>query len=283
MSFMRRNVGAYVGGVHRVALVLVVCAGVLSACNGGGGRRDAHTLVVSSYPVQYLVRRIAGEAADVHNLTRPGVEPHDVELTSDDIDAIDDAQWVFYIGSGFQPAIAAAAKRRGGKVLDIADGLLTRKGDPHFWLDPQLMKQAAGKVAAALERPEASLVRELDELDGDMRAGLAHCARHEIVTTHESFGYLAARYGLTELSLSGNAPDSEPSPGRFADLSATIKRNGITTVFYEPRVPRAAANALAKDAGVTTALLDPYETTAADYFTVMRQNLAALRTALGCS
>jgi zinc transport system substrate-binding protein len=273
--------------------VLCVVAAALTAC-GSGPRRASHTIVVSSYPVQYVVRRLAGESADLRNLARPGVEPHDLELTSDDIDAIDDAQVVFYIGSGFQPAVAAAAKRRGDKAVDVSFGVISRKRDPHFWLDPTLMTYAATRVAPKLTltdltqqttitRRMASLVDDLDQLDADYRAALSHCERKEIVTTHESFGYLAARYGLTELSISGSSPDTEPSPQRLSDLSATIRRDHITTVFYEPRVPRAAANTLANDAGVTTARLDPFESTNADYFTVMRANLAALKTALGCS
>lgn len=280
--------------MRRWLVVVLVTTSLLGACGGAGSSGGSHAIVVSSYPVQYLVRRVAGAKTEIRNLARPGVEPHDLELTSDDIDAIDAAPLVFYIGSGFQPAVAAAAKRRDGKAVDVSFGLISRKGDPHFWLDPSLMSEAVTNVAKALLEADpkqqqrltqrmASLVDDLARLDADYRTALSHCARTQIVTTHASFGYLAARYGLTETSIAGAAPDSEPSPKHISDLSAAITRQGITTVFYEPHVPRAAADTLAHDAGVKTALLDPYESTNADYFAVMRANLAVLRTALGCS
>jgi zinc transport system substrate-binding protein len=277
--------------VRRLLLAVIVGVVGLSAC--GSSTSGSHGIVVSSYPAQFLARRVAGAHAEIRDLARPGVEPHDIELTSDDIDAIDNAELVFYIGAGFQPAVATAAKRRGTRAIDIGAGLATRKSDPHFWLDPTLLKNAAARVGAAITKlhPEranavvknvSAFAADLERLDLEFKTALAHCERTVFVTTHASFGYLAARYGLTELSISGVTPDTEPSPKRIADLSARIKRDGITTVFYEPRVPRAAADTLAHDAGVKTALLDPYETTAADYFTVMRRNLAALKLALGC-
>ena len=285
---MGRNVREYRERVRWLIALLCLCA----AC-GTKSSRDSNVIVVSSYPVQYVVRRVVGNAAPIRDLARSGVEPHDIELTSDDIDAVDDAQLVFYIGSGFQPAVAAAAARRHDHGIDITVGLATRKSDPHFWLDPTLLAAAAPRVgaavmhanpkhASAVQKNVAAFIVQLQNLDAEYKAALSHCERTSFVTTHASFGYLAARYGLTELSISGITPDAEASPKRFADLSARIKRDGITTVFYEPRVPRAAAETLARDAGVTTTLLDPYETTAADYFTVMRRNLRALKTALAC-
>ena len=264
---------------------------LLPAC--GSAQKSAHAYVVSAYPVEWAVRSIVGERADVLDLTPAGVEPHDFELSSRDIDAIGNAKSVFYIGSGFQPAIATAAERRGHHAVDVAAGLTTRDGDPHFWLDPTLMAKAVRAIGSALGpryRADATEVEnDLAQLDAEFAAGLAQCDRTEIVTAHASFGYLAARYGLTQRALTGISPESEPSPRRLAELSATIKRDGITTVFYERLVPRALADALARDAGVNVALLDPLETLTKrqradgdDYLSVMRRNLITLEAALGC-
>jgi zinc transport system substrate-binding protein len=276
--------------VRRLVLVFFVFA---AAC-GGATHGRTHTYVVSAYPVEWAVRNIVGEDADVLDLAPAGVEPHDFELGTRDVDAISDAKFVFYIGSGFQPAVATAAKRRSARAVDVSAGLVTRDGDPHFWLDPTRMAKSVRTIADALGpryREDATeLENDLAQLDADFATGLKHCQRKEIVTAHASFGYLAARYGLTQRALSGISPESEPSPNRLADLSATIKRDGITTVFYERLVPRAIADTLAREAGVNAALLDPVETLTKqqraagdDYFSVMRRNLVALKAALGCT
>jgi zinc transport system substrate-binding protein len=264
---------------------------LFSAC---GTHARVHTYVVSAYPVEWAVRAVVGDDADILDLTPAGVEPHDFELSTRDVDAISDAKFVFYVGSGFQPAVATAAKRRARRAVDVAAGLTTRDGDPHYWLDPTLMAKSVRTVADALGpryREDATEVEnDLAQLDAEFADGLAHCARKEIVTAHASFGYLAARYGLRQRALSGISPESEPSPRRLADLASTIKRDGVTTVFYERLVPRGFADTLAREAGVNAALLDPIESltkrqrgAGEDYVSVMRRNLIALRAALGCT
>jgi len=110
------------------------------------------------------------------------------------------------------------------------------------------------------------------------------------VTSHAAFGYLAARYGLTQLALEGLSPEAEPSPKALAQLIAEVRRSRATTVFFETLVSPKLAQTVARNAHVETAVLDPIEglTPAAvgrgaSYFTVMRENLGALRLALGCA
>lgn len=288
--------------MRRLLLVLALLAGALAAC-GPRDPTDASilTIVVSSYPLEYAVERVVGEHVNLTNLTPAGVEPHDLELTSDDIDHIDDADLVFYIGSGFQPSIAAAANRRRKVATDVGAGLISRKGDPHFWLDPTLMAKAVDRIARAAAKADpknAKFMRDnarryklqLAGLDSEFSNSLSHCQRNEIVTAHAAFGYLAARYRLRQEAVTGISPDVEPSPKRLAQLSALIRRDGVTTVFFEKLVPRDFADTLARDAGVRTALLDPLEALTKkeydafdDYLTVMRRNLTALKDALGCS
>jgi zinc transport system substrate-binding protein len=109
-----------------------------------------------------------------------------------------------------------------------------------------------------------------------------------VVTTHEAFGYLAHRYGLEMVGISGLSPDAEPSPARLADVREVIADEGVTTVFYERLVSPTVAETLADDLGVVTAVLDPIEgltddTEGEDYFTLMRANLGALEEANGCT
>jgi zinc transport system substrate-binding protein len=111
-----------------------------------------------------------------------------------------------------------------------------------------------------------------------------------VVTSHAAFHYLTERYGLSQLPITGVEPESEPDPDRLTELTQLIEDHGVTTVFYETLVPADLADTLAREAGVETAVLNPIEgltdeqeDAGATYLSVMRENLAALQTALGCT
>ena len=111
-----------------------------------------------------------------------------------------------------------------------------------------------------------------------------------IVTGHEAFGHLAARYGLRHEGVAGLSPDAEPDAQRLGDLADLVKKLGVTVVFTEDLVSPRIADTLAREADVKTETLNPLEgltdrqlANGATYVTVMDQNLAKLRTALGCS
>jgi len=147
-----------------------------------------------------------------------------------------------------------------------------------------LYARVVRKIGAALQLPPAPVLTRLRELDREYRRGLRNCRRHEIVTSHEAFGYLAQRYGLTQVAITGITPESEPSPQRLAQVIRLVQKSHATTVFFERLVSPRLADTVARDAGVHTAVLDPIEgqEPGETYFTLMRKNLAALRKALGC-
>jgi len=170
--------------------------------------------------------------------------------------------------------------------------------DPHVWLDPTnvgVIAQAVAERLSAVDSEHAAdfaanataLQGQLADLDEAFRTGLASCERTEFITTHEAFGYLAKRYGLTQIGISGLSPDAEPSPARIAEVQAEAREHGITTIFYETLVSPAVAQTIASDLGLKTDVLDPIEGITAqsngqDYLAVMQANLAALRAANGC-
>ena len=139
-------------------------------------------------------------------------------------------------------------------------------------------------------RPEAEpFAAKLRALDGEFRRGLSHCERNEIVTSHAAFCYLAERYGLKQVAITGISPEAEPTPRDLEDVVRQVRAVGATTVFFEPLVSPRLAETVAREVGATTAVLDPIEgltdeqvAAGEDYFSVMRENLAALRKALGC-
>jgi zinc transport system substrate-binding protein len=268
----------------------VVClAVVLYALAGCGGREDDRPMVVAGfYPLAWAAEQVGEDMFEVVNLTPAGAEPHDLELSPRDVETIRDAELVLYVGGGFQPALEDAVADRDGRSLDL---LGSDERDPHVWLDPARFERIVGDVAAALGRaPAASdTVLALNRLDGEFRRALEDCERRDLVTTHAAFGHLAERYGLEQLALTGASPEAEPSPRELESLAGRVRVSGATTVFAEPLVSDRVAQTIAREVGADVAILDPIEglseerlAAGEDYLSVMRDNLAALRDALGC-
>lgn len=281
----------------RAAFVLFLA--LLVAGCGGSSKADRPSVVAGFYPLAWAAGRIAGPGADVVNLTPAGAEPHDLELTPSDVEAIDRAQLVLYLGNGFQPAVEKAVEARSGRSLDLLDGQQLDPGageeqgelDPHVWLDPVRFARVVVAIGGALHREPAAeaVAGRLRRLDMEYRQGLSDCERDELVTSHAAFGYLAKRYGLRQIALAGLSPEAEPSPKDLEALVDEVRASGATTVFTEPLVSSRIADTVAREAGVGVAELDPIEglsesrlSAGEDYLSVMRSNLAALRKALGC-
>jgi zinc transport system substrate-binding protein len=294
----------------RAAVILALLVG---ACSARGepdstGSGDHLLVVASFYPLAEAAQRVGGDIVEVVNLTPPGVEPHDLELAPADVETIQSADLVVYLGGGFQPAIEEAVADMTGSAVDILEGvdtLATPPGaadegltvDPHVWLDPNRYRSIVDEIAGALEEalPEsagtfsanaARFGADLDSLDQEFRSRLASCERDQMVTNHAAFGYLADRYGLTQQGISGLAPESEPTPERLAELVRLVEQDGVTTIFTEELLPPDVAETLADEAGVEVAVLDTLEVPprdGGDYVSAMGDNLETLRLALGCS
>jgi zinc transport system substrate-binding protein len=284
-------------------LVLACTALVAAGCGGSEPSADVSTtptVVAAFYPLAWAAEQIAGDGAEVVNLTPSGAEPHDIELTPRDVERVRGADLVLYLGHGFQPALQKAVDGRAGPSLDLLEGQRLFAGaddeqgayDPHVWLDPSRFAEMVTAIGAALHREQAAahLAKRQQALDQHMASGLESCRRHEIVTSHAAFGYLAKRYGLRQIALTGLSPEAEPSPRGLESLVDEVRRSGATTVFFETLVSPKLAQTVAREANVKTAVLDPLEGLTADevaagndYFSVMRANLVSLRDALGCS
>jgi zinc transport system substrate-binding protein len=307
-----------------VAALAVLAAGCGAAPGGAGSTSTGGgplTVAASFYPLAFATEQVGGPDVRVRNLTAPGAEPHDIELTPRQVGELAQAQLVVYL-EGFQPAVdEAVAQNAADRAVDVAAGARPRSpdaeethgqedahagsdehgrpaADPHLWLDPVAFAGAAAEIgrrlaaadaehAAAYRSRTETFTARLQALDTDLRTGLAHCERRTFVTSHAAFGYLAGRYGLTQIAVSGLSPESEPSPARLAEVARLTREAGVRTIFFETLVSPKAARTLAAELGVATAVLDPVEGVAAgsrsDYFSVMRANLAALRAALGCT
>jgi zinc transport system substrate-binding protein len=288
---------------------------LLVACNASTNADESGkiSVVASFYPLAEAAQQVGGDLISVENLTPPGVEPHDLELAPDDIEAIATADVIVYLGGGFQPAVEDAVSQAEDAVtVDALKAVDTNEAppseaeegltvDPHVWLDPARYEEVVRTVADALSESDPAnestydanadaYIAKIAALDDDFRAGLADCQRTTIVTSHEAFAYLAESYGLTEVGITGLSPEAEPSARRLAELKDLVEKEGITTIFAEELVSPKVAETLADEAGITVEVLDPLESltdeqvaAGEDYVSVMRENLAILRGALDCS
>jgi zinc transport system substrate-binding protein len=299
----------------RAALVGASLASLLSGCSrsGSAAEVDRVSVVASFYPLAEAASRVGGDLVSVENLTPPGVEPHDLELAPDDIEAIATADVIVYLGGGFQPAVEdALAEAEHAVTVDALNAVATNAApaseaeegltvDPHVWLDPARFEEIVRAVADALAKADPAneatyaanaqaFIAQIAALDEEFRAGLSDCARTTIVTSHEAFGYLADAYGLTQVGILGLSPEAEPDPRRLAELRDLVEREGVTTIFAEELVSPKVAETLASEAGVRVAVLNPIESltdaqekAGEDYLSLMRENLDTLRKALDCA
>lgn len=298
------------------ATALLTLAGVVACSDqGAGADPDRVDVVAAFYPLQFLAERIGGDAVTVTSLAKPGAEPHDLELHPRQVGQVVDAELIVYL-AGFQPAVDEAVEQNGGDrafdvagvqpLRDAAAGGHEHEGeaghektggkDPHLWLDPTRLATVGDKLAERLGRADparaadytaraATLRADLTKLDTEYADGLKTCQRREIVVSHTAFGYLAERYQLDQVGITGLTPDSEPSPQRLAEVAKEARGHQATTIFFESLVSPKVAQTVAREVGATTAVLDPIEGPPADgdYLSAMRANLQTLRTALDCS
>jgi zinc transport system substrate-binding protein len=291
-------------GVLAVALGLGLGLG-LAGCGSSSGHGGSPVKVVAAfYPLHYVAQQVGGGSVTVTNLVQPGAEPHDLELSPRQLAEIADADLVLYL-PGFQPSVDEAVQQDAkDAALDVTttapllDSATEGGHDPHLWLDPTRLVMVTNAVAdrlAAIDPANATgyheraarLDQALNTVDGEFARGLKSCQRREIVTSHAAFGYLAQRYGLTQIPLTGLSPEAEPTPQHLAEAAEAARKAKATTIFFETLVSPKVAQAVASTIGAKTAVLDPLEglsaDNAGDYVSVMRENLATLKTALGCS
>ena len=272
------------------------------------------TVTAAFFPLAAAVAQVGGSLVKVTNLTPAGVEPHDIELNTQQAESVLDADLAVMVGNGFQPQVEDIAADRSGPTLNVLKALPINAGDkkveegdataldPHVWLDPVLYQSVVDAIASALSKVDpdhaadytanaAAYNAKLATLNTEYETGLANCSRQLLVTAHEAFGWLTQRYGLTQEGIAGISPDAEPNPQRLADLTDLVEKKGVTTIYTEDLVSPKVARTLAREAGgLKTATLNPLEgltakqtKAGATYISEMQDNLQAIQKGLGCS
>lgn len=296
---------------------------LLTACGTGSGATPSTSeggaslsVVAAFYPLQFAAEQVGGDRVRVTSLTAAGAEPHDVELSPQQVAGVSDARLVIYL-KGFQSSVDEAVAQTGSdNVLDAmtgipaiappqgvldeaaANGKQRPTSDPHVWLDPTAMSTIVSSIAGRLATLDpagavqyaanaAALIGRLAALDTEWKAGTRTCTSRDLVVSHEAFGYLAKRYGFSQVGISGLSPDSEPSPAKVAQVADFVRANGVRTIYYETLVDPKVAQTVAAETGAATAVLDPIEGLAEgstdDYLSVMRSNLETARKGQPCS
>jgi zinc transport system substrate-binding protein len=306
-------------------IVAVFMALVLSVVAGWPARADTPLVVASFYPLYEFSKQVAGDHAAVVSLVPGGVEPHDWEPSPQDVVRMQKARLFVYNGAGLEPWVEKLlrdARAKGVVVVRTTERVALLSGvgdepkpetktggapkvdkhavDPHVWLDPVRAQAQVEAIRAGLAKVDptnatayganAQAYRtRLAALDAAFASGLKRCARRDIVTTHAAFSYVARRYGLTQISISGLEPESEPSPADLLALVKQVKKRRVQYVFFETLVSPKLAETLAREVGAKTLVLNPIEgltkeeqAAGKNYVNLMEENLRNLRTALDC-
>jgi zinc transport system substrate-binding protein len=254
---------------------------------------DRIKVYTTFYPLYDFTKKIAKDRADVSMLVPAGVEPHDYEPSSKQMSEIYSQQLFIYLGEAMEPwgaKIADQLAQKGIATVELGKGLI-KDNDPHLWLDPNLAREMAHRIYEALSEVDDAnasfysnnyeeLSQKLIELDRFYADSLKDVTNRNIVTSHAAFGYMASRYKFNQISISGITPFHEPSPKKIAELIEICKSNDIKYIFFESLSSPKIAEALAKEIGAQTLVLDPIGSLTAeqiksgeDYFSLMRKNL----------
>lgn len=260
-------------------------------------------VTTSFYPLAFLADRIGGEYVAVTNLTPPGAEPHDFEPSTKDIAELETQNIILLNGGGIEgyaDKINENINSHKTSVIKVGQSLMSNPIDPHVWLDPVLYKKEAAIIANAFIQKDPhnakiytanlqKLNNELDMLDREFTKGLSNCKQSNIITSHKAFGYLASRYNLHELALTGLSPEEEPSSKTLADIATFARTTKIGYIFFEELVSPAIAETIASEIGAKTLVFNPLEgltkediTAGKTYLTVQKENLMNLQIALVC-
>ncbi|MDA8226598.1 MAG: metal ABC transporter substrate-binding protein [Desulfitobacterium hafniense] len=299
-----------------LCLILVLSVMILSGCsnntidNQGSGSGKKISVYTSFYPMYDFTKKIGGDKINLTNLVPAGTEPHDWEPTPSDMVNLEKADVLIYNGAGMEnwidkvlnsiknKKLITVETAKGLKLLDNSDKSEDLMYDPHVWLNSMLAKQQMEAIKNALvtadpsnkdyyEKNYADNAKKLDDLDQEYKATVAKFKSKDIVVAHQAFGYLCEAYGLKEVAIEGLTADSEPSPARMVEIVKFAKENNLKFIFFEELVSPKVAQAIAKEVGAETAVLNPLEgleeddiKAGKDYFSVMRENLEVLKKAL---
>jgi zinc/manganese transport system substrate-binding protein/manganese/iron transport system substrate-binding protein len=293
-----------------VALVFAACgpgAGSAGPVAGSGGPSSGTKLNVVTTTTVFadIVQNVGGSRVSVTSIIPPGVGPEDYEAKPEDARKLAGAQLIVSNGVGLDDFLDRLLTSAGGDQprLVLGDGIpvITVDGEPnpHFWLDPTLVRDhyvpaiAARLTAldpegkAAYDANAAAYSATLDTLDADLKTKVEEipAANRKLVTFHDAFPYFAKHYGFELVGVILANVGQEPTAGELAALVEKVKAAGVTAVFSEAQFSPKLAETLAQEAGVTKVVTTLYNDAlgpapADTYVGLMRWNVDQIVAAL---
>ena len=276
--------------MRRLAVLTLL---LVAGCGGSATSSSAPSVVATTTQLADMAREIA-PGAHVTSLLSPNTDPHEYEVRPADVKALASADVVLRSGGEVDAWLDGALDAAGVDEQDVVDvgadvGLEGR--DPHWWQDPRRAEQAAAAIGAAFARAgvredSGAYVARLQRLDAGVRACMDRvpASERKLVTSHGALGYFARRYGITVIGavIPALSTAAQPSAGDVANLVATIRREGVRTIFAESSVNPKVEAAIARETGarIGPALwadsLGPKGSSGATYIGSMEANTRAL-------
>ena len=270
--------------------------------------QERPAVVASMSIIADFVRQVGGDRIGVEALVGAGGDAHVFQPSPADARRVGQAQALFVNGLGLEGWLQRLSQASGGKarIVTVSDGVKPiREGadhaalDPHAWQDVANAKIYVANIRAALAAIDpqgaavfaaraAAYTAELDQLDADIRGGVATipAGRRRIITSHDAFGYFAKAYGMSFIAPQGVSTDAEASSRDVARIIRQIRAEKIPAVFLEnvtdPRLMRQIARESGARVGesVFSDSLSAPDGPAATYVAMMRHNLGAFTQAL---
>lgn len=281
---------------------LILAVAIVAGCGEGSPSGDGHVAVATTAQAGDLLSRVAGDRLDVVTIVGAGADPHDYEPRPSDVAALAEAALIVKSGGELDEWLDGLIEEAGGraKVVALIDSVRTigtDPPDPHWWQDPRNAVLAAREIERALSRADPAgraayarnadaYVRELRRLDREIAACLdsVPTAQRKLVTTHDSFGYYAARYGLERVGavLPSLSTQAQPSAEDVDDLVARVRAENVGAIFPESNVDQRLERAVAREAGAELGgalwadSFGPKGSGADTYLSAMAANTAAL-------
>ena len=252
-------------------LIVVVLAMALLAASCGGRATEGGKIgvTVTILPLADFAEKVGGDKVDVTVMVPPGAEPHAYEPTPGQMVKLSTARMYVKVGSGLEFELAWMDKfeqqNRSMLVVDSSQGIAIMGNDPHTWLSPSNARTMVENIYQGLIKidPENEAyyaqnrdeyLRQLDELDKEIRQGLEGVKNKAFMVFHPAWAYFARDYGLEEIAI--EVEGKEPSAQDMARFIELAKTRGIKTIFASPQFNSQPARTIADEIGGKVVFID---------------------------
>lgn len=307
-----------------IKIVLLIGAVlVFTACSNSGEKtnkkeaKDKLNIVTTFYPMYDFASNVVQDRGNVSMLIDGGVEPHDYEPSPKDMAKIQDADVFIYNSKEMETWVESVLKNIDTskiKVIEASKGIEFLEGshseaeaedekddghshavDPHVWLDPVLAQKEVETISKEIisideknkqsyEKNTNDFKEELEKLNQTFETNFKEAKNRKFVTQHMAFSYLANRYNLKQVPISGLSPDQEPTPKELKQIEDFVREQKIEVIYTESSASPKIAKTISDATGAELEVLNPMESVSKkdrengeNYVSIMTKNLEALK------